>query len=44
MVTIDLNLIALIICLIGMWINRKDTNGLILNGFLVIVNAILYVS
>ena len=37
-------LIAMIMCVIAMWISRKDMNMLVFNGFLAVINTILYVN
>lgn len=38
-----MRLATVIICLIGMMINRKDMNMLVFSGFLAVINTILYV-
>ena len=39
-----LNILAILICTITMIFNYKNTNILILNGFLAIINGILYIG
>lgn len=38
------NLFAAIICLLAMWISKDDVNLLVFNGFLAIVNTILFIG
>lgn len=38
-----MRLAIVIMCLFGMWISRKDMNMLVFNGFLAIINTIMYV-
>lgn len=39
-----INLIAIVICVFAMLINYNNMNILALNGFLSIINALLYLS
>lgn len=39
-----LNILAILVCTIAMMLNYKNTNILILNGFLAIINGILYIG
>lgn len=40
----SINLIAIVICEFAMLINYNNMNILVLNGFLSIINALLYLS
>ena len=39
-----INLIAIVICVFAMLINYNNMNILVLNGFLSIINALLYLG
>ncbi|MFQ9065979.1 MAG: hypothetical protein ACLR5O_02220 [Romboutsia timonensis] len=40
----SINLIAIVICVFAMLINYNNMNILVLNGFLSIINALLYLG